>query len=653
MMAKSGVFENVLQEGLIGGIKIRNRIVMPPMVTNYAGLDGEPTERMIEYYRARARGGVGLIIVEATVVSYEVNKAKILCRVPRLHDPVYIPDFNELVEAVKDEGAKIAIQLSPGGAAQVKPFLAPGVEPIAASAYECKLTGAKAREATIDEIKSLVEAQGKGALLAKNAGFDMVEIHAHGGYMMATFLSPYYNKRRDMYGGGLEGRMRFTIETIRCMKAQVGDDFPIGIRYAIDEHLDGGRGVEESKIIATRMEDEGISFIDVSSASYDSVPWIIPPMSIPRGCWIEDGAAIKEVVNIPVIVSGRLGDPDMAESVIKEGKADFVGIGRGLIADPELPNKLMDERPEDIKKCISCNGCLDRLFHDLHVRCAINPLAGRECEYEYKEIRKADTAKKVMVIGGGPAGMEAALTAAARGHDVVLYEKEVELGGQLNIASVPPHKEELKNIISYYSGQLKKSDVKVELGKEIVPEIVKKEKPDVVIVATGGKPLIPELQGVKSPNVVTAHDVLKGIAKVGEKVIVIGGGLVGCETAEYLADRGKSLIIVEMLDQVAMDVEALSMIAMMERLAQKRVEILTGKKVLEITDAGLRVIDKKFHESSIGGDTVVLAMGTIPVNEIEKDLVGKVRELYLVGDAKEPRRIMNAIYEGFRIGIRI
>jgi len=358
--------------------------------------------------------------------------------------------------------------------------------------------------------------------------------------------------------------------------------------------------------------------------------------------------AIREVVGIPVIVPGRLGDPELAEKVLEEGKADFVALGRPLIADPDWPNKVAEGHIEDVRKCLSCNTCLGTIFSGRPLRCAVNAEAGREGKLK---IEPSDKVKKVMVVGAGPAGMEAARVAGLRGHKVALYEKTNELGGgQLKLAMTPPHKEELRYIVDYYSAQFRKLDnVKVEFGKEVNAELVEKEDPDVVVIATGGRALVPKIPGVKKENVVTAHDVLAGKAKVGEKVIVAGGGLVGCETANFLAAQEKKVTIIEMLDEIANDVEPITRGVLLQELAEKGVETLTQMKIDEITDEGVVVIDKKQNRKLFKSDTIVLALGAESVNMLQKELEGKVPELYVIGDSREPGKIVNAIHDGYHV----
>ena len=639
-------FGNLFQPGKIGKLELKNRIVMPPTVTNYANIDGTVTERLIDFYAERAKGGVGLIIVECTKAESFLEPF-VATNLLRISTHQYITGLNDLVEAVHINGAKIALQVTPASGSYVVPpeTWPPGYQSISPTEFACP--GAVAHALTTDEVEKLVEFYGKAARRVKLAGFDAIEIHGHASYLLAMFMAPYINKRTDKYGDLL----RLPLELVEAVKAYAGDDFPIIFRYSVDEFIEGGRDLEGSKAVAKRLEEAGIHAIDVSAGTYYAPEsmWVFPPMMFPHGCFVHLAEGIKQTVKIPIIVPGKLFDPFLADRVLQEGKADFIGIARGLIADPEWPRKVAEGRVEDIRKCIACNeGCIRRAISFQSITCSINASLGKERKYKIEPAREP---KKVLVVGGGPGGMEAARVAALRGHEVILWEKEQELGGQLVLASKAEGKSDIRPLIEWLSTQLKKAGVKVELGKEATPELVTEVKADVVIVATGGISDIPEIPGIEKPIVVTALDLLREKAKVRQEVVVLGGGLVGCDAALFLAERGKRVTMVVRSD-IAYDVEENNRAAILTKLAQRGVKWFTHTKTEEITDEGVIATNQQGRQT-FKADTVVLAMGLKPRKELYEALKDKVPELYAIGDCVEARKILNAIHEGFFIANRI
>lgn len=617
---------------------------MPSMVTNYANSDGSINERIKAYHQTRAKGGVGLITVEA---AYVHQSGKGFRNQVGIYKDELIPGLKSLTEAVHSYGAKISIQLYHAGRQTTSKVT--GMSVVAPSPIPCPVKQEMPKELSIDEIKELVEAFGQAARRAKEAGFDAIEIHGAHGYLLNQFLSPYSNKRTDEYGGNFKNRMRFPLEVIRRVRDEVGDNFPIVYRMSAEEYVAGGLTIEDTKAIARKMVEVGIDALHISGGVYESSAMIIQPAAIPQGCFVENAAAIKDAINgeVPVIVAGRIKNPIMAEQIIQEGKADLVAMGRALLADSELPKKVSEGKVEEIRKCIGCNqGCIDRLFQDLDIACLANALTGYETEFDLEA--PAEKKKKVLVIGGGPGGLEAARVAALRGHKVVLYEKEAELGGQLKIASVPPYKDEINDLSTYLINQVKKSGVVIETSKEADIEKIREIRPDLVIVATGIEPIIPRITGVDQEKVVTAHEVLKGFVSVGQKVVVIGGGLVGCETAEFLAEQGKQVTVVEMLDDIAVDVGALTRALLLERMAEKKIMILTKSKAQEITAEGVIIEKEGGKKEVIYVDTVVLAVGSKPKNDLLKLLEEEGISAFAIGDCVKPRKIIDTIHEGFR-----
>ncbi len=634
-------FDKLFEPGRIGLMELKNRIVMPPMTTLFADGNGGVTDRLIAYYTERAKGGAGLIIVEAAVVEWP--RGKLVLNSLNISDEKYIPGLSQIARAVQSYGAKVGLQIAHAGR-QTNLANTEGLTPVSASDFP----GAnfKVQGLTEDEIPIIIEKFSESARRAKKAGFDAVEIHGAHGYLIASFLSPYTNKRLDKYGGNIENRTNFAIEVVKRTREKVGTDYPLLFRISGEERVEGGLTLPDTKTIARQLELAGIDALDVSIGIRESAKWTHAPMAIPPAYQSYLAENIKQSVKIPVITIGRINDPNIAESLLESGKADFTAMGRALIADPYLPKKALSGRLNDIRKCIACcHGCIGNLLSkDWPIECDINPSVGREREFD---LRKTAEAKKVLVIGGGPAGIEAAHIAAARGHKVTLCEKNKKLGGQLILAAIPPHKEEIKNYIEYLIHQIDNDDVEVHLGVDVTVELVQHEKPEAVILAVGASPFIPHIPGIEKENVITAWDILEGKVQVkGDKIIVIGGGTVGCETAEFLADRGKKVIILEMLDEIAFDMPLRPKAFMLERLDEKKVQIFTGFKASKITDKGVTATGKDKIEKLFEGDMAVFATGVISNKFLFEKLRGQIRELHVVGDCNNPGRILDAVREG-------
>ena len=629
----------------IGTTELKNRIVMPPMATNFSAEDGSVTKRLKNYYVERARGSVGLIIVEG---AYVEPRGKGSVRQLAVDHDNKIPGLRELAMAVHANGAKVALQLFHGGRQSHSSII--GTQPVSPSEVYCRLTRETPRALAVKEIKDVVEAFAEAARRTKEAGFDAVEIHGAHGYLINQFLSPLTNKRTDQYGGDVKGRTRFLLEILERVREKVGSGYPVLCRINGDDYIEGGITLEEAKAIAKMLEAGGVDALHISGGIYDSpVPVTTAPMVLPRGHMVHLAAGIKGVVNVPVIAVGRINDPELAEEILQQGKADLVSMGRALLADPYLPKKAAAGALDEINRCTACDECISRLFFNEEIACSVNAALGREEEYR---IEKAEVAKRVLVVGGGPAGMEAARVSALRGHEVILYEKSDRLGGQLNLAAVPPHKEEIKNVIAYLEPQIRKLGVKIILEKEVTPSLVEKIKPDVVFIATGSVPIIPENLEVKGGNIVTANDVLAGVASVGERVVVVGGGMVGAETAEFLAERGKKVTVLEMLGRIGVDMVPMVIMLLYRRLKELGVVMLTNAKVEEIREDGV-VYEKDGKKQTVEADSVVLAMGSKPNIGLMKALEGRVAELYAIGDAKELGNVLNAIHEGSRLAHEI
>lgn len=633
----------------IGTMEVRNRIVMPPMATNLATGDGYVTEKIKDYYQKRAEGGTGLIIVEATCVDMRIGKT-VVCELGIDNDS-FVPGLRELAQAIKSTGARAAIQLHHAGR-ETKPSTLGGLQPVAPSAIPVPgaVPGfyAPARELTTAEIADVVERFARGAERAKRAGFDAVEIHAASGYLVNQFLSPASNQRKDQYGGSLENRARLLLEIIEAIRGKVGKDYVVWCRLNCREYGVEGITLEDTLAVARMAEAAGVDAIHPSAYGYGI--WTGAPFRTEPGILMDMIAGIKRSVRVPVMAVGWI-DPVLGEKVLEEGKADLVCFGRSLIVDPELPNKAAAGRLEDIAPCIGCINCVYTVvFEGKLMECSVNPVIGKEREWE---IKPAQRRKKVVVVGGGPGGMEAARVAALRSHQVTLYEKQPGLGGQLTSAAVPPHKDVLYGLRNYFATQVKKTGVRLELGKEATPSLIESLSPDVVILATGVKPLIPDIPSISKIKTVTAEEVLLGSAKVGQRVVVIGGALVGCETADFLAEQGKKVTVTRRGPRMATGMMPLLRAALLARLREKGVTLLPGIKYEEITEKGLVITTKEGQRQLIEADTVVLAAGSSPNQELYQALKGKVPEIHLIGDSLEPRRIREAIAEGFRVGSTI
>lgn len=639
-------FEKLFLPIQIGRMEVKNRIVMPPMTTNFASETGAVNQRIIDYYAERAKGHVGLIIVEATCIDSPVGRLDDplqLC----IDDDMFIAGFNDLCDAVHEIDTKIALQLHHAGR-ETTLENTQGIQPVSASQVYCAATRVKPRALATSEVEALVEKYAQGARRAKTAGFDAVEMHSAHGYLIEQFLSPATNKRTDKYGGDLNGRMRFALEILGRTREIVGQNFPIMFRLSAHEYLDGGLTLDDTKVIAKKLQEGGVDCLDISAGAYDSPLEYgsTQPMNVPRGFMVHMAEGIKSVVEVPVIAVGRINDPVYAEEILEKNRTDLVAMGRALIADPYLPLEAMQGRLEDINMCIACMRCSERTSSGLRLKCTVNVNTGKESEYR---IHPADKPRRILVIGGGPAGMEAARTLSLRGHEVILYEKN-RLGGQMNLASVPPHKDEIKNLVRYLTNKLKTQEVEVHIGKEVSIEDV---EPDVVIVATGSEPLIPRIPGVDRSNVVTAWDILGGTAKTGSNVVVAGGGMVGCETSEYLAEKGKKVTVVEMLDDVGLDMESKTRRYLLKRLEELSVKVHRRTRIEEITDKGVRVTCRNGNNGVIQSDTVVLALGACPNRRILKDLKLTPTNYYMIGDCVKPCKILEAIHDGARIGREI
>ncbi len=666
-------FKKLFEPITINKLEIKNRIVMPAMGLFYSD-KYEFNDRYKAFYRARAKGGTGLITIGPVAID-KVGSAPLTLA---LFDDEHIKPYKEFIDELhRETDAKVATQLFQMGRYAFS--FVTGIQSIAPSAIPSKLTKEVPREMNLEDIEDVQDAYVKAARRAVAAGFDFVEILACTGYLISQFLSPVTNKRTDEYGGGIENRMRFGLEVIQKVRKAVGEDVALGIRVAGNDFMEGGHTNVESARFSAEAEKAGIDAVNVTGGWHEtSVPQLTT--NVPPGVFLYLARGIKEKVTVPVFASNRMGDPRVAEKALRSGGCDMICWGRPLIADPELPNKVRRGQSKIITPCIACNqGCFDSIFSIASVYCILNPQAGREDDYS---IKKAPTSKKIMVAGGGPAGMEFAITAAQRGHHVTLYEKEDCLGGQVNLAKAPPGKMEFNNIIESLTNRMEIQGVKVELGKEITPELVNAQKPDVFVMATGAEPMRIDVPGIDKPHVVDAWDVLLGRAwDIGKKVVIIGGSATGAETAHFITsmgamdpesftflmyhgaeDRefaekllhtgGREVTIIEMLDKVADNVGRTGRWSLMKSLRYMNVKLRTRTRLLEITDEAV-IVETESGKETIPADTIVMAVGSRPVDALAKQVKANGTEVITIGDAKKPRKISDAVREGFEAGLAV
>ena len=642
--------DNLFSAFSIGTLSLQNRIVMPPMATNYATPEGFVTDRQIAYYLERAKGGVGYMTTEHTGI---LQQGKASPSMLMISTDDHITALKRLIDAVHGVGGKIVVQISHAGR-QTLPSVTGmpivGPSPLPATPVPDPTKANIPRELSVPEIEEIIEAFSSAAKRVKKAGADGVELHMAHGYLICSFLSPFSNRRTDQYGGDVKARARFAVEVLQSVRKQVGPDFPIVCRLSGDEYVDGGLRIGETKQIAKILEKEGADALHISACNAASGYLNHPPYYAEEGVFLHLARAIKSVARIPVIAVGRIKNPVMADQIIKERQADLVSMGRALLADPFLPRKAKEGRLEEITPCISCNRCIQTLRKGA-VRCAVNPEAGNE---ERFKISKTDNPKKVWVVGGGPGGLKAAQIAAQRGHFVTLYEKDQELGGRMKLAAMPPKKAVLKDFIDYLERRVKSLGVTLELGKTFTADMLTPDIPDVVIVATGALPLFPDWKGMEESNASSVDDVLSKRAEdLGGKILVIGGGGVGAEVADYLAEKGKEVTLVEMLDEIASDLIFHLQHYLRLRLKEKGVKILTSTRVKELGKDFAVVEDASGVRKIHGFDAIVLAVGSTSDDRIAKSLEGKVQELYVIGDASEPREALEAVYEGEEIAMKI
>ena len=644
------MFAKLFSPMKIGSCTIPNRLAVPAMVTNFCTEDGLVTDRFVRYLEEKAKGGWGLIITE----DYAVNpNAKGYRFIPGLYNDAQLEGNRKLTETIHRYDSKIFCQIYHPGR-QSTHFVNGGVQPIAPSATMDPLLQEMPREMTVEEIHGIVADFASCARRCKEAGFDGIEIHAAHGYLISEFLSPYTNKRVDQYGGCFDNRARFLDEIYAAVRKEVGADFPVTVRISVNEYLLGGRTEAESFVLARHCEELGFDAIHVSNGMYASpaTRQIIAPMFSEHAFNMQGAQQIKELVHIPVILTNRINDPRMADTLLMMNKADFIGMARGSLADPFLPVKTRQGHLSNIRYCIGClQGCEQKLFEGTSITCLVNPRIGLEYE---SELTPVETPKKVLVIGGGPGGLMAAETAARRGHRVTVYEKKADLGGQFKSAAYPIGKGELATFISSARQNLSDMQVPIHLNTEVTPELLEAEKPDAIIVATGAHPLMPPIPGIDGSHVVTAEDVLLGNVTVpAGPVVVCGGGEVGGEVAQFVAESHPDVTILEMQPDILNDMMVFTRRCLLSCLKDARVRVLTHAKVQKIEDDKVTYLDQAGQSVSLPAAAVISAFGYRAYNPLEAAARSVCENVQVIGGAVKAGNALTAIAEGYKAAMAL
>ncbi|WP_407309209.1 FAD-dependent oxidoreductase [Desulfosporosinus sp. SB140] len=654
----------------IGTLRVRNRLIMTPMHLGYSP-EGEVTDRLIEFYRARARGGVGLIIVGGC----GIDKIGNAFGMTQLDDDRCIPGLRQLVDAVHAEGAKIVPQLYQAG--RYAHSAHTGQPCVAPSPIPSRLTGQTPVELTEEKISEIIASYESAAKRAQTAGFDGVEILASAGYLISQFLSPLTNHRTDRYGGDLQARMTFGLEVVGAVRRAVGPDYPIIVRVAGNDFMPGSHTNTEACLFCQALEKAGVNALNVTGGWHEtSVPQLT--MNVPLGAYTYLASGIKQVVSIPVIACNRINTPELAEKILQEGKADFIGMARQLMADPELPNKAMGGNFETIRPCIGCNqGCLDNVFRLKPVACLVNAEAGREVELG--SLEPTSSPQKLLVIGAGVSGLEYARVAALRGHMVTIWEEQQEPGGQLTLAAAPPGRKDFLYLGKYLEKACLQLGVTIHYGITATPEsiitAVEEGVFDKVVVATGSYPIIPSIPNQGTIKILQAWNVLKGHEKTGSNILIVGGGAVGVETALYLAEAStldnetlrflmlehaesekelyrlltqgnKKITILEMAKGIGRDIGPSTRWSMLADLKRYGVKCLDETKVAEVSSDGV-LVEGAGGQNLLPADTVIFAIGSRSRNELYLALEGRVKELIIIGDAVNPRKALDAIHNAY------
>lgn len=639
-------FKTMFSPIQVGPMTVKNRFVVPPMGNNFANPDGTWSDQSVAYYAERAKGQFGLITIEATVVHHGAKGGP---KKPCLYDDSSIESLKKITDACHAQGAKVSIQLQNAGPEGNAKNAGAPIE--AASAIPSVYGKDTPIEVPTEKVYELVKGYGDAAERAMKAGADAVEIHMAHGYLVNSFISPRTNKRVDEFGGNFENRMRFPRLIVEEVKRRVGGKVAILARINSSDEVEGGDDVHDSAAIAAYLEDCGVEGLHVSRAVHIKDEYMWAPTAVHAGFSADLVTEIKRAVSIPVITVGRYTEPYYAELLLREGRADLVAFGRQSLADPHMPEKAMNDNLEDLVPCIAClQGCVANMYKGEPICCLVNPFLGHEAQ----GYPKAEKSKKVMVIGGGVAGMCAAFVAAERGHDVSLYERTDKLGGNMRLAAYPPGKGDITNMIRSYIVRCEKAGVKIHMNTTVDLEMVKAEKPDAVIVSTGSRTLILPIEGIENPAIIHGSDLLDGKRAAGKKVLVVGGGMVGCETAAFLGEQQHDVTVIEYRDTVGADVIHEHRVFLMEDFKNYGIKEITGAKVCKFFDDGVEYEspDGSRHEVR-GFDSVVLSMGFKNYNPFAEQLEELGQEVYVVGDATRARRALDATKEAYAAAMQI
>lgn len=643
-------YPHLFAPGRIGPLALRNRILMAPMEKNLALPTGAVTRRYIDYCEARAAGGAALILLESMYVHPAGKNHRYQLGI---HDDELVPGHRQLIEACHRHGALVGAQLQFAGRETSAAIT--GTQPVAPSPVPCTaVTGGDVpRPLGVGEIRALVEAFAEAARRAVAAGFDAVEIHGAHGYLIGQFLSPYANRRDDEYGGDFEGRLRFPLEVIAAVRAVVSDHYPLLYRISADEHVEGGLTLPDACRIAARLEAAGIDLIDVSAGIYESAPWIVQPMEMRQGCLVPLAREIRRHVRIPISVAGRISDASVAEQILEAGDVDFVTLGRALHADPEMPRKSAEGREDEICACVACLKCSDLLGQNEPVLCLANTQAGRERQYA---IRKAPRPQRVLVVGAGPAGLEAARVLALRGHAVTVLERASEPGGQLLLARRVPGREELAGLATYLAGAATRAGAEIDLGVEATVDAIVARQPDVVVVATGARPGVPAVVGIEQSPAVDAFTVLGRAAGPVKRALVMGGGMLGVGVAHALAERDTEVIVVEPARELAAELGVRPRWQHVANLrARPNVTIILGATIEELYPDGALVRRAGEDVKLSDLDLVVPTRPMVPVSELGEALEALPGgpAVFDIGDCVVPRTAFEAMQDAAALGHRL
>ncbi len=618
---------------------------MPPLASFLIGDDGSITDATIEHYRRRAAGGPAMVIMEACAVSPE---GIVSPHQPVIYNDRYVDGLSKIAAAIKTEGAVPALQIHHGGR-QISAKVIHR-KPLAPSPLPCPFIRGDVEPLTIDGIQNLVQQFGDAAARGCQAGFELIEIHGAHGYLVNQFLSGFSNIREDEYGRDVAGRTRFARQIVEEIRQRIDKAVPVSFKISAEEYVDGGLTTGESIEILKILIDAGIDIVQVSAGNDVTPEWISQPMFMAKGCLVESASQVKKALDIPVMAVGRINDPHIADQIIRQEKADLVCIGRGLLADPEMPLKAKSGRFDEIRTCIACNTCMQSIFRKGRIECLVNPMLGREEEMAFIPTKNP---KKVMVVGGGPGGLNVAWVAAKRGHIVHVYEKRNVLGGQLVPGSMPGHKAELRTLIRFQVKQAELYGVKCHLNHEVAAKDVKALDPDVVVLATGSLPAIPPVPGIEKEIVLTYEDVLHCDTIPSNRVVVVGGGPTGLELALYLTERGCSVTVVEMLPKIGNSMEFVTKKVIVQHLKKSNTAMLTDTRLVKIEDNGVIVVNQDNREKFIEAEKVVIAIGTKPDTRLYNELKPLGYKIHQIGDCLEPRNAKDAIFDSAVLGRRI